>query len=83
MKKFKRLRKLDGIIEKAQQLGYEYCEKNFQQRFRKGDLEVHLRSFGKFNVYKDGECVANHMSEELDDEEWYQEILEMLYIPGA
>lgn len=83
MKKFKGLRKLDDVIEKSQKLGYEYYEKNCQQRFRKGDLEVYLRSFGKFYVYKDGECIATHESGEFDNEEWYREILEMLYIPGA
>lgn len=82
MKKFKGLRKHDDVIEKAKQLGYVYYQKDFQQRFRKGDLEIHLRSFGKFHVYKDGECIANHMSDEFDNEEWYQEILEMFYIPA-
>lgn len=82
MKKFKGLRKHDDVIEKAKQLGYVYYQKDFQQRFRKGDLDICLRSFGEFNVYKDGECIASHMSEELDNEKWYQEILEMFYIPA-
>lgn len=82
MKKFKGFRNIVDIRKKAKELGYKYYEKNFQQRFRKGDLEVHLRSFGKFHVYKDGECIASHMSEELDNETWYQEILEMLYEPA-
>ena len=83
MKKFKGLRKLDDVIEKAKQLGYVYYQKDFQQRFRKGDLDICLRSFGEFNVYKDGECIATHKSDEFDNEEWYQEILEIFYIPGV
>lgn len=81
MKKFKGLRKLDDVIEKAKELGYVYYQKNFQQRFKKGNLDICLGSFGKFHVYKAGECIASHMSEELDNETWYQEILEMLYAP--
>ena len=82
MKKFKGSRRLDDVIEKAKELGYKYYEKNFQQRFKKGDLDICFGSFGKFHVYKDGECIANHMSDEFDNEEWYQEILEMFYIPA-
>ena len=82
MKKFKGFRNIVDIRKKAKELGYKYYEKNNQQRFRKGDLDICLRSFGEFNVYKAGECIASHMSEELDNETWYQEILEMLYIPA-
>ena len=82
MRKFKGSRKLDEVIEKAKELDYEYYEKNFQQRFRKGDLDICLRSFGKFHVYKDGECIATHKSDEFDNEEWYLEILKMFYIPA-
>ena len=67
MRKFKGSRKLDEVIEKAKELDYEYYEKNFQQRFRKGDLDICLRSFGKFHVYKDGECIATHKSDEFVD----------------
>ena len=80
MKTFKKPRKIDNVIKKAKELGYEYYEKNFQQRFKKDDLDICLRSFGKFHVYKDHKCIANHKSDELDNEKWYQEILDMFYI---
>ena len=80
MKKFKGSRKIEDVIKKAKELGYEYYEKNFQQRFKKGDLDICLRSFGKFFVYRDGKSIASEKTDEFDNEEWYQEILEMFYI---
>lgn len=82
MKKFKGTRKLEDIIKKSGELGFEYYELNFQQRFKKGDLDICLRSFGKFFVYdKDNNCIASENSKELDHIDWYNEILELFYIP--
>ena len=80
MKKFKGPRSLDDVEKKAKELGYEPYENNYQNRYRKGNIDICLRSFGKFYVYKDGKCIANERSEEFDNEDWYKEILEMFYI---
>ncbi|MBY9021636.1 MAG: hypothetical protein KGD67_11300 [Candidatus Lokiarchaeota archaeon] len=82
MKKFKGIRSLDDVEKKAKELGYEPYEINYQNRYRKGDIDICLRSFGKFYVYKGGKVIADDTSEKFDNEEWYQEILEMFYIPA-
>ena len=81
MKKFKGIRNLDDVDKRAKELGYEPYEINYQNRYRKGDIDICLRSFGKFYVYKGGKCIADDASDKFD-EEWYHEILEMFYIPA-
>ena len=80
MKQFKGTRNFDDILNKAKELEFKYYEQNHQQRFKKKNIDICLRSFGKFYVYdKKGNCIASEKSTELDDEQWYQEILEMFY----
>lgn len=71
MLKFKGSRKLEEVIEKAKDKGYTYYEEDHQQRFKKRDIDICLRSFGKFFVYdEDGICIATEKSDEFDGEEW-------------
>ena len=90
MKKFKRIRKLDKIIDIAKNKGYSIDTTDFDN---KGNDYIYLTNEtrriayntfnGCFMIYdNEGKCIANHKSDELDNEKWYQKILEMFYIPA-
>lgn len=91
MKKFNKMRRLDDIINNAEDKGWKVDIKNFLD----GSNNIHLRNEEKkINVcvnlsngifagtrHKGGNEVDDfsHLTEELDDEEWYIEILNILY----
>jgi hypothetical protein len=93
MKKFKGMKPLDQLIEDAKRNGWEVDTADYDQ---KGSDFIYLRDMyerlkqvavntvnGHFYVYEpfSDKPTATHLSKELDNEAWYQEILELLYIP--
>lgn len=80
MKVFNGVRTIEEIVKLATEKGYEHKCVNFQNRLSKGDLDICIRSFGKFFVYKHGQCIASELSTGLDNELWYLEILDILYL---
>ena len=90
MKKFKGNRKLNKIIDIAKSKGYWVNTAGFDN---KGNDYIYLTNEtrriayntfnGGFMIYdNEGKCIANHKSDELDNEDWYLEILKMFYIPA-
>lgn len=91
MKKFKGNRRFDDIISLAEQDGWEVDTDVFNEG---GDsiwvrdmfnriLQIRFNTFnGHFFVYSpiSDKPIATHLSSELDNEEWYQEILDLFYI---
>lgn len=80
MKEYKGVRTLEDIIKRATEKGYEYKYVNFQSRLVKGNLDICIRSFGKFFVYRNGKCIACELSQRRDNKPWYLEILDILYV---
>lgn len=89
MKQFKRMKPVDTITNDAKALGFEvdFTEWDkgsdwFWIRDMEGRLiQIAVNCFGRFMVYKpcSDAPVATERSEELDKEEWYQEILNIIY----
>lgn len=89
MKKFKCMKKLDFIKEEAEKQGWKTDFSGFDEGsdwfllydHEKRHLNVLVNCFGRFRVFKEKEhkLIATEGSE-LDDEEWYDEILELLYV---
>ncbi|KZN96476.1 hypothetical protein AZI98_08570 [Aeribacillus pallidus] len=92
MKKFKGLKKLEAIISDAEQQGWEVDATAFEEN---GSDWIYLRDIydrlkqvavnvtsGHFYVYEpfQKKPTATHMSSEFDNEEWYNEILNLLYV---
>lgn len=89
MKSFEGKRDFETIIKNAEKKGYTVDK----ERFEKNGIdhiflinEDHKIAYnvcnGGFMIFDvKGNFLASHMSENLDNEEWYQEILEMFYIP--
>jgi len=95
MKKFKGMRKLDDIIKNAEELGFEVDTERFDNgsdyiwiRDLDDRMEqISLNTFnGQFSIYTPdtdnlNEPYATHMSEEFEGEDWYEEILNLIYVP--
>lgn len=88
MKQFKGMKTLDEILILAKEKGYEISRENYD----KGSDVIVLQNpnrlqtiavnvvIGWFVVYNaNGEAIANHLSTDLDNTEWYNEILTLLY----
>lgn len=91
MIRYKCMKKIDDIKKDAEALGFEidFTEWDkgsdwFWIRDMKDRLvQITVNCFGKFIVFmptSEGP-VATERSQELDDEEWYKEILNLLYVP--
>lgn len=92
-KKFKGKRKLSDIIKKAEKTGWEI---NTQQFDKGGDgiwlrdlhdriMQIYYNTFnGHFVVYtpESDNPIATHLSTEFDNEDWYNEILDLFYKPN-
>jgi hypothetical protein len=92
MRKFKEMKPLQQLIEDAKANGWEVDTTEYD----KGSDFIYLRDMyerlkqiavnatnGHFYVYEpfsQNQPTATHLSNELDDEAWYKEILELLYI---
>lgn len=93
MKKFKGLRKYDDIIKDAKNLGFEVDTTGYDNGddgiwLRDLDLngrleQVYINMFnGNFGIYfpeSETKAYATHLSEEFDNEDWYNEILDLIY----
>ena len=85
MKKFAGVKNVYEKEETAKKLGWEtYEDKRFNLRMKKniegmGEIDVCSRSFGKFFVYVEGVCIGSERSEELENVEWYEELLSIFY----
>jgi hypothetical protein len=92
MKQFKGMKNFEQLKNDAIEQGWEFD----QEAFDKGSDFICLRDMdnrvtqimvntfnGHFAVYKPfkEDPVATHLSEELDKEDWYNEILDLLYEP--
>ena len=91
MKKFSKIRRLDDIINNAENKDWKVDITNFLN----GSSNINLTNEKKkINVcvnlvngiftgtkHEDNETIINfsHLTEELDNEEWYNEILNILY----
>lgn len=89
MKKFKEMRKISDIERIAKEKGFNID----MSEFNKGDdwfwiRDIHNRKeqicincFGYFEVYKpySETPVATHLSDNFDNEDWYSEILDIIY----
>ncbi|AZO95258.1 hypothetical protein [Halocella sp. SP3-1] len=90
MEKFKGKRKLEDVGENAKKNGYRIDTTDFHKKgsdyiyLTNKDRRIAYNTFnGSFMIYDSkGKCIANHKSEELDNEDWYQEILDMFYVPS-
>jgi len=61
--------------------GHDYIVIGWHNGFHKYGKVIYNTFNGCFIVYdKKNNVVANHLSEELDNEAWYKEILEVFYI---
>ena len=89
MEKFKGKRKLEDVVESAKKNGYEVDAADFHKKgsdyiyLTNEESRIAYNTFnGGFMTYdRERKCIATHKSEELDNEEWYQEILDMFYVP--
>lgn len=91
MKKFKAMKNIEQIskdaIAQGWEVDFEPCNKgddwfwirDMKVRF----LQVAVNCFGRFMVYSpiSDKPIATEKSENLDNEKWYTEILDLLYIP--
>jgi hypothetical protein len=91
MKEFKGKRNLDEIIKTAKEKSWEVDTEGFDKggdwiwiRDIKGRmLQIVYNTFnGHFKVYAphSEKPIATHISENLDNETWYNELLDMFYI---
>ncbi|NFL43135.1 hypothetical protein FDB61_15720 [Clostridium botulinum] len=89
MRKYKGLKKIEDIKKQAIELGYRYDKLGesskwfiLSDRNYRG-IEVTFNRFGKFIVYKalSDKKIATEKDEQLDNEAWYKEILDLLYEP--
>lgn len=91
MKKFKGTKKMDVIIADAQAQGWEVDRQKFDtemsdwiylrdmyNRFKQIALNVTNGHFAVYEPFQE-KPTATHMSIKFDDEEWYQEILNLVY----
>jgi hypothetical protein len=89
-KKFKGNRKLNDIIKDAKKLGFKVDQKEFNKgadgiwlrdlnnRF----MQIYFNTFnGNFMVYTPAsdKPKATHLSTEFDNEDWYNELLDLFY----
>jgi hypothetical protein len=91
MKKFKGMKNLEQLEKDAVAQGWEVDFTEFEKGsdwFAIRDMnnrctQVVVNCFGRFMVYKpfSDEPVATETSQELDDKDWYNEILDLLYEP--
>lgn len=91
MKKFKGIKKLEQLQKDAIEQGWEVDMTDFEKGsdwFWLRDmsnrmLQICVSCFGKFSIYASvsENPIATEESDWLDDKEWYNEILELLYDP--
>lgn len=91
MKKFKGMKKLEQLQKDAIKQGWEVDMTDFEKGsdwFWLRDisnrmLQICVSCFGRFSVYApvSENPIATEESDWLDDKEWYNEILELLYDP--
>jgi hypothetical protein len=89
MKKFKGMKTISQIEKEATEQGWAVDMTEFEKGsdwFWLRDMDgrftqICVNCFGRFMVYKpfSDEPVATERSEELDNEDWYNEILDLLY----
>lgn len=92
MKKFKGLKSVEAIVSDAEKQGWEVDTSDFKE---KGSDWIYLRDMyerfkqvavnvtnGHFYVYEPFQetPTASHLSSQFDNEEWYSEILNLLYV---
>jgi hypothetical protein len=88
MKQFKGRRKLDEIKQIAIQNGWKVNDFNFKQgsdflHFDKDSKTIAFNTFnGQFHVLDrlSDTVIGTHLSENLDNEKWYSDILDMFYV---
>lgn len=91
MKKFKRSKNLEDIQKDAMKQGWEVDTTEFDKGgdwfwlrdMNKRMLQICVDCFGRFSIYapiSEGP-IATYKSSWLDDAEWYNEILNLLYEP--
>jgi len=92
MKKFKDIKDIEQIQKEAIDLGWKVDITELQQLsswfwlrdVENRKLEIRVNYYwGNFFVYslKSGHPLALEYSQEFDNEDWYNEILELIYIP--
>lgn len=89
MKKYKGIRAVEDIKKDAENLGFEVdlieWEKGsdwfYLRDVSNREVQIVVNCFGRFMVYKpySERPIATELSEEFDDENWYLEILNLLY----
>ena len=90
VKKFKGNRKLENIIKDAKKLGFKVDTKEFDKGadgiwLRDSNnriMQVYYNTFnGNFSVYTPASesPKATHLSNEFDNKDWYNELLELFY----
>lgn len=94
MKKFKGLKKLDEIKQAMTERGMtenteEYDNGGdwiyYEGTFYDKPIRIALNTFnGWFFVYdkEHSEAIANHLSTNLDNEKWYEQLLNTIYTPA-
>ena len=88
MRKDKKMKSIEDIKKQAKELGYRYCklEKSnghmLSDKYNRG-IDIVINNIGNFIVYKafSDKKIATGKDEQLDNEVWYKEILDLLYEP--
>lgn len=83
----------DKIIKKAKAFGYEVDTRDYDagsdgiwlRDFKKRQLQIYYNvCTGSFYVYapiKNDGPIATHLSTNMDNVDWYKELLDMFYVP--
>jgi hypothetical protein len=88
MEKYKGTRSVEKIIKLAKEKGYVIDKAMYEEGsdhifLKKDTKSITINTFnGWFYVYdlnQNRKVIAAHFSDELDNEKWYQEILDLIY----
>lgn len=90
MKIYNDIRRYDEILMKAKEFGWEVNSLNFLKggdklTLDKENMKVQMNLLnGYIDIFKKNnkgelKLIATHLSEEYDNQQWYQEILDILY----
>lgn len=80
----KDLRRLEEIKEIAKSLGWRHYQAEYQDHFRKDNVDFCLKAFGRFKIYDIADnwnIIGSEASTSFEDVAWYKEILQIVYEP--